>query len=185
MSRSNALEIELERNDAQASTTQEQIATCITEAIDSGTCGIVKNSALSWSVENSRTTTFPGVEISKIFTGTGKIQSVVSFVSVEGGRNEQPHAHDSHLLGMVICGRGYLLHARANASKIISTTPITQGDTFIIPRGVSHVLTCKNSEGVSFIALEIADEDIAVGPSSIKPCQVSPKTGSNLAKSAT
>ena len=184
MSRSKALESELERNDPQASKTQERIAIRITEAIDSGTCGIVKNSALSWSAGNSKTTTFPGVEISKIFAGTGKIQSVVSVVSVEGGRGEQPHAHDSHLLGMVIRGRGHLLHTRAEKSQVISRTLINQGDTFVIPRGVRHVLTCQNSKGLSFIALEISDEDITVGPSSLKPCQVRPKNRRNLAKSA-
>ena len=60
-----------------------------------------------------------------------------------------------------------MLHTRGNKNQVILRTPIRLGD-FVIPRGVKYVLACENSKGLSFMALEIADEDMAVGDSSLK-----------------
>ncbi len=153
--------------DIMISNHKDALSECIVEAIRRGDCVVFEKSGVVWSTRNSTATSYPPIEILRIFNLSNSVKAAVSFVSVTGDSGELFHHHSTHLLALVVSGTGHLLIPNKAEEEPVQIT-ISSGDVVVIPRGASHVIECAPPEKLKFISLEISDEEIEVGIDSMK-----------------
>lgn len=114
-------------------------------------CAIVRSPSVSWSTGNSVVTSSPVLSVTDIFTGHKAVNVTASLVQINGRTDEPVHYHTSHVVGMVVSGRGFFLTSREAGAREFDVTP---GDLVIIPQGAMHYFV--SDEPMAWIALEVS-----------------------------
>lgn len=121
-------------------------------------CSIINNELNKWESTNSTVTSSPIIHLNELFGENTNIQTATSLVSIKGYSGEPLHYHTSHVLGIVIKGKGWLRILGENQQK--ENLTVGEGDIAIIPRGVLHSFECEPSSIIEYIALEVSDTAI-------------------------
>ena len=117
-------------------------------------CAVVRASALSWTSGTSSVVSVPAVHVSYLFGARDIMSCGTSLVRISGATVEPLHYHKSHVVGIVVRGRGWLLCSQERRERI------STGDCIVIPRGVLHFFVCDAEESMEYVALEVSDQDI-------------------------
>lgn len=133
----------------------------IKDILERTECVVYKGVANIWEAGNSTVTSSPAIDIFNIFSSTERIEVAVNLVSVQDISEEPLHYHSSHLIGVIVRGKGVLLTSKINnRQEAIEKTAVSVGDVVVIPRGANHIFQCNYSEELHYIALEFSDKAI-------------------------
>jgi mannose-6-phosphate isomerase-like protein (cupin superfamily) len=133
-------------------------------------CVVLKGFGCQWRGRSSKVISSPIIQILRAFNSSSEMEAAFTFVSISR-KDDRPHYHGSHLIAMIVSGRGSLCIGRKGRRQI-RKIPVAVNDLLVIPRGSFHMLDCGSSGKLDFIALELSDpangDRIIVGPDSIK-----------------
>ena len=123
-------------------------------------CTVFQSTAIRSTTGNSVLESLPNVMVHALFPETRDVRATCSLVRIKGVSGESLHYHSSHLVGLVVRGRGWLLVPGDDASGSHRRLAVTKGDVVVVPRRVLHLFECRPREVLEYLALEFSDEDI-------------------------
>lgn len=136
----------------------DQISLKLALALRRPTCSVFRAAGQKWETPNSSVASVPGLGFPALKAACDPRNFTVSIVRVSGPTPEPLHYHISHIVGLVVSGRGELRYESEDGSE--STFEANEGDLVVIPKGAYHVFETKCGSPMEYIAFEFSEAEL-------------------------